>query len=60
MDLNELVIQEIIESQKEKMDFDFKKKLKIEISKREKEINDLHREKLDALNSDLVEKNEKR
>ena len=56
MDLNELIIQEIIDSQKEKMDSDFKEKLKIELSKKEKEMKDLNQIRIEKLNSDLNEK----
>ena len=35
MDLNELVIQEIINSHKEEMDIDYRKKLKLELSRKE-------------------------
>ena len=57
MDLNELVVQEILDSQKDIMDSDFKEKLQNELSKKEKEMKSLNQFEIEKLKADLNQKN---
>lgn len=58
MDLNELVVQEIINANKEKLDLDYQEKLQVELTKKEEEIRLSNKQRFEALNNDLNEKNE--
>ena len=57
MDLNELVVQEILDSQKDIMDSDFKEKLQNELSKKEKEMKSFNQFEIEKLKADLNQKN---
>ena len=57
MDLNELVVQEILDSQKDIIYSYFKEKLQNELSKKEKEMKSFYQFEIEKLKADLNQKN---
>ena len=57
MDLNELVVQEILDSQKDIIYSYFKEKLQNELSKKEKEMKSFNQFEIEKLKADLNQKN---
>ena len=57
MNLNELVVKQIINFEKEKIDTDFHTRLEKELKLKEKELNDGHKSKVRLMSKELEEKN---
>ena len=56
MNLNELVVKQIINSEKEKINTDFDTRLEKELKLKEKELNDGYKSKVRLMSKELEEK----